>query len=55
MVSLVGRFTEEKIEQQTKNRKLNYKYNWKNAYRFWRDKMQCRLVKKNHFDKSCFF
>ena len=39
MVSLVGRLAEEKIEQQTKNRKLSYKYNWKNAYRFWRDKM----------------
>jgi hypothetical protein len=39
MVSLVGRLAEEKIEQQTKNRKHSYKYNWKNAYRFWRDKM----------------
>lgn len=39
MISLAGKQAEKKIEQQTRKRKLEYKYNWKNAYRFWRDKM----------------
>ena len=39
MVALVGNIANELIEQKTRHRKWKYKYNWKNAYRFVREKI----------------
>lgn len=39
LVSLVGRCAQNIIEVKTGNRRLKYKYNWSNAYKFLRRKM----------------
>lgn len=39
MISIVGSVASILIEQTTSHRKLRYKYNWQNAYRFLRDKI----------------
>jgi hypothetical protein len=39
MVSLAGNAATDGIAQKTKGRRLKYKYNWKNAYRFLREKI----------------
>ena len=39
MVSLVGLAASERIAEKTANRNLKYKYNWKNAYRFLRERI----------------
>lgn len=38
LVTLIGNEAEEKILEKTKGRKLKYKYNWQNAFRFVRNK-----------------
>ena len=38
LVTLIGNDAEEKIIKKTKGRKLKYKYNWQNAFRFVRNK-----------------
>lgn len=38
LVSIIGNDAEEKVIQKTKHRKLKYKYNWQNAFRFIREK-----------------
>lgn len=38
LVTLIGNDAEEKIMEKTKGRKLKYKYNWQNAFRFVRNK-----------------
>jgi hypothetical protein len=39
MVALTANSAEEAIEKKTSHRKWRYKYNWKNAYRFVREKL----------------
>lgn len=39
IVSLAGTMANEVIERKTSHRKWRYKYNWKNAYRFVREKI----------------
>ncbi|WP_317191780.1 IS4 family transposase [Fulvivirga marina] len=39
MVSLTGIVANKLIEKRTRHRKWKYKYNWKNAYRFIREKL----------------
>lgn len=39
MVSLTGNIANELIETKTRHRKWRYKYNWKNAYRYVREKI----------------
>jgi len=39
MVSLAGNVASEIIETKTSHRKWHYKYNWKNAYRYVREKI----------------
>lgn len=39
MVGLAGRVASEKVIAKTKHRRYRYKYNWKNAYRFLREKL----------------
>ena len=39
MVSLTGTIANKLIEKRTRHRKWTYKYNWKNAYRFIREKI----------------
>jgi hypothetical protein len=39
MVALTGNIANELIEAKTQQRKWKYKYNWKNAYRFVREKI----------------
>jgi len=39
MVALTGLAASEQIEKKTKHRKLVYKYNWMNAYRYVRDRI----------------
>lgn len=38
LVTIIGNDAEEKITEKTKGRKLKYKYNWQNAFRFVRNK-----------------
>lgn len=38
LVTLIGNDAEEKIIEKTTGRKLKYKYNWQNAFRFVRNK-----------------
>jgi len=38
LVTLTGNDAEEKIIEKTKGRKLKYKHNWQNAFRFVRNK-----------------
>jgi hypothetical protein len=39
MVGLAGMAASQQIEEKTSHRKLTYTYNWKNAYRFLREKI----------------
>ena len=39
MVSLTGNIANELIKKKTRHRKWEYKYNWKNAYRYVREKI----------------
>jgi hypothetical protein len=50
MTSLVAAPAQDIIEKKTAKRQLAYKYNWKNAYRFWRSSIidflsSCRIGK----------
>jgi hypothetical protein len=47
MISLSGSIANLLIEEKTAHRKKKYKYNWQNAYRFFRDKVIrfCNLIK----------
>lgn len=38
LVTLIGNEAEEAIAAKTSERKLKYKYNWRNAFRFVRNK-----------------
>ena len=38
LVTLIGNDAQDKIIEKTKGRKLKYKYNWQNAFRFVRNK-----------------
>ena len=44
MVGLTGLITDQQIEKKTNHRRWEYKYNWKNAYRFLRTKMMKILL-----------
>ncbi len=39
MVALTANSAKEAIDKKTSHRKWRYKYNWKNAYRFVREKL----------------
>lgn len=39
LVSIIGKVAQEDVEEKCSKRKLKYKYNWQNAYRFIRNKM----------------
>ena len=38
LVTLIGNDAQDKITEKVKGRKLKYKYNWQNAFRFVRNK-----------------
>jgi hypothetical protein len=44
MISLAGIIANIVIEKKTQHRKIKYKYNWQNAYRFFREKVTQLLV-----------
>ena len=50
MVSLVGYIANKHIEEKTNHRKWKYKFNWKNAYRFVREKI-VKLLFLKHIGK----
>ena len=50
MVSLVGNVANIQIEAKTSHRKWKYKFNWKNAYRFVREKI-LKLLFLKHIGK----
>ena len=50
MVSLVGNIANEQIKGKTSHRKWEYKFNWKNAYRFVREKI-IKLLFLKHIGK----
>ncbi|MGH9878030.1 MAG: IS4 family transposase [Nitrososphaerales archaeon] len=43
MISLAGSIANQMIDQNTRHRKTKYKFNWQNAYRFFREKI-LRLI-----------
>lgn len=47
MVALLGSIANKQIAISTKHRKIEYKYNWKNAYRFFREKILDFLMWKD--------
>lgn len=53
LVCILGDEAQVEIEKTTKNRKLKYKYNWQNAYRFTREKLLILLNKKFVFNDLC--
>lgn len=44
MIALYGMTAGKIVERKTKNRRWVYKYNWKNAYRFYREKVILLLL-----------
>lgn len=47
MIALYGMTAGKIVERKTKNRQWGYKYNWKNAYRFFREKVMSLLLRIN--------
>lgn len=47
MISMIGIASKEVIDKKTSKRKIKYKFNWKNAYRFFRANVIRLLFNKN--------
>jgi len=39
LVAIMGNIAQDEVEKKCRKRKLKYRYNWQNAYRFIRNKM----------------
>lgn len=50
LVGIIGREAEPLIERKTQGRKLKYKYNWKNAFRFVRERFADLFYKAKFID-----
>ena len=50
MISLAGSIANQVIDQKTKHRKTKYKFNWQNAYRFFREKVLRLIAFKERID-----
>lgn len=43
LIAIIGNIAQDEVEKKCIKRRLKYKYNWQNAYRFIRNKMMCLL------------
>lgn len=50
MISLAGSMANQMIDQNTQHRKIKYKFNWQNAYRFFREKLLRLIAFKERID-----
>lgn len=50
MISLAGSMANKVIDQKTRHRKTKYKFNWQNAYRFFREKILSLIAFKERID-----
>jgi hypothetical protein len=43
LIAIIGNIAQDEVEKKCTQRRLKYKYNWQNAYRFIRNKMMSLL------------